>query len=239
MKKLYMLKYFISIFLIINSLNILSQDNNIMDTIPVQTTYGIKIGIDISKQIRMLTEPNYKGLVISGDYRILERLFIAAEFGSEEKKVTNEVLDFNTKGNFLKIGVNYNVYNNRKGMDNETYVGFRYSLGNFEHKLNSYTIYDLDHYWNQNTVNDISDFKNLTASWFELILGFNAEVFNNTFMGISLRLNRLLNQERPKNFSNLYIPGFNKVLEENNFGVGISYSIFYQIPIYKRNRKIK
>lgn len=58
-------------------------------------------------------------------------------------------------------------------------------------------------------------------------------------MGISLRLNRLLNQERPENFSNLYIPGFNKVLEENNFGVGISYSIFYQIPIYKRNRKIK
>ena len=51
MKKLYMLKYFISIFLIINSLNILSQDNNIMDTIPVQTTYGIKIGIDISKQL--------------------------------------------------------------------------------------------------------------------------------------------------------------------------------------------
>ena len=187
----------------------------------------------------MLTEPNYKGLVISGDYRILDRLFIAAEFGSEEKKVTNEVLDFNTKGNFLKIGANYNVYNNRKGMDNEIYVGFRYSLGNFEHKLNSYTIYDLDHYWNQNTVNDISDFKNLTASWFELILGFNAEIFNNTFMGISLRLNRLLNQERPENFSNLYIPGFNKVLEENNFGVGISYSIFYQIPIYKRNRKIK
>ena len=67
MKKLYMLKYFISIFLIINSSNILSQDNNIMDTIPVQTTYGIKIGIDISKQIRMLTETNYKGLVISGD----------------------------------------------------------------------------------------------------------------------------------------------------------------------------
>ena len=232
-----MLKYFISILLITNSLTALSQDDIALDSIPLKTTYGIKIGIDISKQIRMLTEPNYKGLVLTGDYRILDRLFLAAEFGSEEKKTNNEVLDFDTDGTFLKLGVNYNVYNNRKGLDNEIYVGFRYGLGKFNHKLNSYTIYDLDQYWNQNKVSSISDFKNLTASWFEFVIGFNAEILNNTYMGLSLRLNRLLNEEKPENFGNLYIPGFNKVLEENNFGVGIAYSIFYQIPIFKKNKK--
>ena len=36
-------------------------------------------------------------------------------------------------------------------------------------------------------------------------------------MGLSLRLNRLLNQKKPENFSNLYIPGFNKVLEDDEF----------------------
>lgn len=232
-----MLKYFISILLITNSLTALSQDDIALDSIPLKTTYGIKIGIDISKQIRMLTEPNYKGLVLTGDYRILDRLFLAAEFGSEEKKTNNEVLDFDTDGTFLKLGVNYNIYNNRKGLDNEIYVGFRYGLGKFNHKLNSYTIYDLDQYWNQNKVSSISDFKNLTASWFEFVIGFNAEILNNTYMGLSLRLNRLLNEEKPENFGNLYIPGFNKVLEENNFGVGIAYSIFYQIPIFKKNKK--
>ncbi|MEO2143567.1 MAG: DUF6048 family protein [Flavobacteriaceae bacterium] len=232
-----MLKYFISILLITNSLMALSQDDIALDSIPLKTTYGIKIGIDISKQIRMLTEPNYKGLVLTGDYRILDRLFLAAEFGSEEKKTNNEVLDFDTDGTFLKLGVNYNIYNNRKGLDNEIYVGFRYGLGKFNHKLNSYTIYDLDQYWNQNKVSSISDFKNLTASWFEFVIGFNAEILNNTYMGLSLRLNRLLNEEKPENFGNLYIPGFNKVLEENNFGVGIAYSIFYQIPIFKKNKK--
>ena len=43
-----------------------------------------------------------------------------------------------------------------------------------------------------------------------------------------------MTQDEPTNFSNLYIPGFNKVLEENNFGVGVSYSILYQIPIFKK-----
>lgn len=232
-----MLKYFISILLITGSLELNSQENNLLDTIPVKTTFGLKIGIDLSKQIRMLTESNYKGLVITGDYRILDKLFLAVEFGSEEKKVINEVLDFNTYGSFLKLGANYNVYKNRKGMNNEIYVGFRYGIGKFNHKLNSYAIYDLDQYWNQNLANNVTDFKNLTASWIEFVLGFNAEVLNNTYMGLGLRLKRLINQGKPNNFSNLYIPGFNKVLEGNVLGVGISYSIFYQIPIYKKNKK--
>jgi hypothetical protein len=122
-------------------------------------------------------------------------------------------------------------------MNNEIYVGFRYGYSEFEHKLSSYTIHNLDNYWNQNSVNRNLDFKNLNSSWLEFVLGFNAEVFKNTYMGLGLRLNRLLSQKNPKNFSSLYIPGFNKVLEDNNFGVGISYSVFYQIPIYKKIKK--
>jgi len=232
-----MLKYFISILLIISSLKAISQEGKSLDTIPVKTTYGIKFGIDLSKQIRMLTESDYKGLVFTGDYRILDRLFLAAEFGSEEKKTSNEVLDFDTDGTFLKLGVNYNIYNNQKGLNNEIYVGFRYGLGKFSHKLNSYTIYNLDQYWNQNFVNNSSSFTDLNASWLEFVLGFKAEIINNIFMGLDLRLNRLISQDKPTNFSNLYIPGFNKVLEENNFGVGVSYSVYYQIPIFKKDKK--
>ena len=232
-----MLKYFISILLLISSLKAISQEGKSLDTIPIKTTYGIKFGIDLSKQIRMLTEPDYKGLVFTGDYRILDRLFLAAEFGSEEKKTSNEVLDFDTDGTFLKLGVNYNIYNNQKGLNNEIYVGFRYGLGKFSHKLNSYTIYNLDQYWNQNFVNNSSSFTDLNASWLEFVLGFKAEIINNIFMGLDLRLNRLISQDKPTNFSNLYIPGFNKVLEENNFGVGVSYSVYYQIPIFKKDKK--
>ena len=232
-----MLKYFISIYLLTISINIFSQENELIDYAPIKTTFGIKIGLDVSKQIRMLTEPSYKGFVITGDYRLLEKLFLAGEFGYEKKKVTNEILDFDTKGSFLKLGINYNVYKNKKGMNNEIFVGFRYGYSEFEHKLSSYTIHNLDNYWNQNSVNRNLDFKNLNSSWLEFVLGFNAEVFKNTYMGLGLRLNRLLSQKNPKNFSSLYIPGFNKVLEDNNFGVGISYSVFYQIPIYKKIKK--
>ena len=87
-----MLKYFISIYLLTISINIFSQENELIDDVPMKTTFGIKIGLDVSKQIRMLTEPSYKGFVITGDYRLLEKLFLAGEFGYEKKKVYKRIL---------------------------------------------------------------------------------------------------------------------------------------------------
>jgi hypothetical protein len=233
MKKTYMLKYFISFFVFINCISLFSQKENEIDSIN-KSTFGIKIGLDISKQIRMLTEPEYKGLVFIGDYRILDKIYIAIELGSEEKLVNNEVLNFKTKGSFYKAGINYNVFKNIQNLENEIYIGFRYGSSKFDHQLNSFTIYNIDQYWNQNNIISSSSYENLNAKWLEFIVGFKAQVIKNFYMGLNLNVNRFLSQKRPENFSNLYIPGFNKVLENNNIGVGFSYTIQYQIPLFRK-----
>jgi hypothetical protein len=232
MKKTYILKYFISFFAIISYLNCSSQEQNI-DSI-YKSTYGIKLGIDFSKQIRMLTEPEYKGIVIIGDYRVLDKLYIAVEFGSEEKLVENEVLNFKTKGSFYKAGANYNIFKNIQNLENEIYIGFRYGSSKFDHNLNSFTIHNIDQYWNQNNITNSSSYENLNAKWLEFIVGFKAQVIDNFYMGLNLNVKRFLSQKSPENFSNLYIPGFNKVLENNNIGVGFSYTIQYQIPLFRK-----
>ena len=65
-----------------------------------------------------------------------------------------------------------------------------------------------------------------------------AEVFNNVFVGFSVRLNRLVSQKRPNNFDNLYIPGFNRTYN-GDFGVGFNYTVSYFIPLYKATVKAK
>lgn len=234
MKKVFILKYIISFFTAIIVFPLFSQQEN--DSTITKSIYGLKIGMDLSKQIRMLTEPNYKGLVLMGDYRLMDKLFVAFELGTEDKLIENEVLNFKTKGSFIKIGANYNVYKNLEDLENEIYVGLRLGTSNFDHKLNSFKVYNTNQYWNQNEIVNYEEFQNLNSTWFELIFGFKAEVINNTYMGISLRLKRLLDQNEPPNFSNLYIPGFNKVLENNNIGVGITYSLQFRIPIYKKKK---
>ena len=232
MKKQDILKFFISVAIIILfSEKNFSQTEN--DSVVVKNKYGIRIGLDFSKQIRMLTE-NYKGLSLYGDVKIKERLFIVSELGSDEKELRTDNLRSKFSGNYIKAGLNYNLYNNLPGLNNEIYVGFRFATSKFKSEISEYIIYNKDHFWSQDPIFDNIINKGLNANWVELIIGINAELLNNLFMGLSLRLNRMLNQKKPENFTNLYIPGFNKVTENNNFGTGLTYSIIYQIPIIKK-----
>ena len=169
-----------------------------------------------------------------GDIKIKERLFIVSELGRDTKKIINNNLNSEFSGNYIKAGINYNLYNNLPGLNNEIYIGFRLATSKFESKISQYNIYNKDQFWIQESINDNLIYKNLNANWIELIIGINTELVKNFFMGISLRLNRMLNQKKPENFTNLYIPGFNKVTENNNFGTGITYTLIYQIPIVKK-----
>ena len=232
MKKQDILKFFISVAIIILfSEKNFSQTEN--DSVVVKNKYGIRIGLDFSKQIRMLTE-DYKGLSLYGDVKIKERLFIVSELGSDEKELRTDNLRSKFSGNYIKAGLNYNLYNNLPGLNNEIYVGFRFATSKFKSEILEYLIYNKDHFWSQDPIFDNIINKGLNANWVELIIGINAELLNNFFVGLSLRLNRMLNQKKPENFTNLYIPGFNKVTENNNFGTGLTYSIIYQIPIIKK-----
>ena len=232
MKKQDILKFFISVAIIILfSVKNFSQIEN--DSVVVKNKYGIRIGLDFSKQIRMLTE-NYKGLSLYGDVKIKERLFIVSELGSDEKELRTDNLRSKFSGNYIKAGLNYNLYNNLPGLNNEIYVGFRFATSKFKSEISEYIIYNKDRFWSQDPIFDNIINKGLNANWVELIIGINAELLNNLFVGLSLRLNRMLNQKKPENFTNLYIPGFNKVTENNNFGTGLTYSLIYQIPIIKK-----
>jgi hypothetical protein len=202
------------------------------DTIYVKNKYGIRAGIDLSKQIRMLTE-EYSGLSLYGDIKIKERLFIVAELGNDQKTIETENINSKLSGSYIKTGFNYNLYNNLPGLNNEIYVGLRYSQSLFKNELIDYSIYNKDRFWNDQRILEYKEFDNLKSSWIEFVVGFNSEIKNNLFMGLSLRLNRMLKQDIPENFTNLFIPGFNKVTENNNFGTGITYSVIYQIPIIK------
>ena len=208
-----------------------SQSEN--DTIYVKNKYGIRAGIDLSKQIRMLTE-EYSGLSLYGDIKIKERLFIVAELGNDQRTIETENINSKLSGSYIKTGFNYNLYNNLPGLNNEIYVGLRYSQSLFKNELIDYSIYNKDRFWNDQRILEYKEFDNLKSSWIEFVVGFNSEIKNNLFMGLSLRLNRMLKQDIPENFTNLFIPGFNKVTENNNFGTGITYSIIYQIPIIKK-----
>jgi len=199
--------------------------------------YGLRIGLDLYKLTRGLYDSNYKGLEVVGDYRLTKKYFLAAELGNENKTTDDDRVNFTTKGSYLKVGFDYNGYQNWLNMENIISIGLRYGFSTFNQQLNNYRIYNSTPYFQETPIiQSGQQFNDLSASWIEVVAGLKAKVFDNVFVGFSLRLNRLVTNKEPETFSNLYIPGFNRTYD-GSFGVGFNYTVTYFVPIYKKKSK--
>ena len=232
----YMLKFIFSLSLVCISLLGNAQTK---DTAKVMypERYGLRVGVDLHKIARSFYEKDYRGFEVVGDYRLSKRFYIAGEIGNEDKTVDDDRLNFTTKGTYFKVGFDYNSFENWLDMENMIYAGMRYGVSSFSQTLNSYTIYDPTNYYGENTIISGEEFDGLNASWLEVVGGIKAELFNNLYMGFSVRLNYLVSNKKPDGFDNLFIPGYNRTYD-GKFGAGFNYTLSYFIPIYKKNKTI-
>ncbi|RZJ68390.1 MAG: hypothetical protein EOO45_14840 [Flavobacterium sp.] len=232
--------YFSSIFLLLLSVSAFSQGAG-ADTVaapPKIERYGLRVGADLHRLTKSFYDDDYRGFEIVGDYRFGKKLYLAGEFGNEEKTVNDPQVNFTTKGTYFKVGVDYNFHKNWLGLENMIYGGVRYGVSSFTQNLNSYQIYNPSGYFDEVTVRPNQEFSGLSAQWAELVFGIKAEVLSNLYLGFSFRLNHLVSNKRPDNFDNLFIPGFNRTYD-GNIGVGFNYSLSYFIPLYKTTEKAK
>ena len=210
-----------------------SQNDTIKkDTVVIKKIYGLRVGLDLSNPLRSILNKDRKAMEITADFRVKPNLYIVSEIGFLDQ-FTNEVkYDFQTKGSYFKLGINYNVYKNWLDMDNEIYVGMRYGYSNFSQSVSNIII---------NTENSLPPFEqpqtinydNLNAGWLEFIIGIKAEVYKNIYLGFQFSGNKLLSQKKPENFQNLYVPGFNRVFL-NKTGFGFNYTVSYRFPLFKK-----
>ena len=71
----------------------------------------------------------------------------------EDKRVVSETLDFQTSGEYIKLGVDFNLFNNWKGMENMLLTGFRFGTSTHSQQLNGYAVRQLDHLWEKTYTN--------------------------------------------------------------------------------------
>ncbi len=230
MKTLHTLKYTISLLILMVSLQTFSQEK---DSVTYKSPYGLRLGIDISKPIMGMLDSNSSGIEFTADYRISKNWFIATEFGNQEEITVEDYTNSTAKGNFVKIGVNYNAYKNWLDMNNEIFVGFRYATSTFEQTLNSYRVNTGNDYFIGNNMDTPITTKGLNAHWTEFVLGIKAETLKNLYLGFSFSYKIMLSLKHPNNFKTLYVPGFNRVFETET-GFGFNYTISYTIPFVNK-----
>ena len=201
--------------------------------------YGLRIGADISKLVRTFTDKNYEGLELVGDYRLNNRYYIAGEIGKEYKNSTTNYFDFATRGEYIKLGFDYNSYTNWYGMENMIYFGARYGFSSFSQEVSRYNLHTLYNiYWNESLSGSQSDllttYHGRTAHWLEGILGIKVELFKHFYAGASVRFSLLLYNKKSDQFPNFWIPGIQRVWEGSSFGINYNYTLTYMIPLFKK-----
>lgn len=213
------------------------------DTLQKTQKYGLRVGVDLSKILLSTLDENYTGLELVGDYRLKQNLYIAAELGNEKLTKQEDLYNFTTSGSYLKLGVDYNVYENWFGMNNLIHVGGRYAFSTFGNTLNNYQIFSTNRYFENEQFafgSDVAEeFSGLNASWIEAVIGTKVELFSNLYLGASVRLGILITNKEDNRFPNLWIPGFNKVTDNSRFGASYNYTISYFIPLYKKTKETK
>lgn len=237
-KHQHIFKFFISLCFILVFVNSYAQlthtkEETKQDSIIYKTNYGIRVGLDVSRPIRGLIQDFYSGFELVADYRISDKWYVATEFGTEEQTTNEDFTNSTSKGQFIRLGMNYNSYNNWMNMNNEVYLGFRYGFSLFEQTLNSYQINTGNTVFNPQTITTSINEDGLTAHWLELMIGIKAEVYDNVFIGISGSYKILASVDTPTNFMTHFAPGFNRVYLSNT-GFGVNYTISYLIPFRKK-----
>jgi hypothetical protein len=226
-------KFTFSIALILLSFLVNAQQKKTDSIPPKIEKFGIRFGADLFKLTRSFYDKNYKGIEFVGDYRITKNYYLAAELGNENKTTEDDRLNSTAKGTYIKVGFDYNSYENWLDMRNMVFVGLRYGASTFSQQLNSYKLYNTSTYFPEAPTEVSGEkFNGLSAQWFEVVVGMKAEVLKNIYVGFTVRMNRMLTNTKPENFDNLYIPGFNRTYN-GDFGVGFNYTVSYFLPLYK------
>lgn len=170
--------------------------------------YGLRLGADLFRITRSMYDNTYNGFEVVGDYRLTKKLFAVAELGHDNLKKTESTYGFTTNGTYLRIGVDYNLHENWLDREDMIYVGGRYGFATFSQNLDWYTPYTSNSYFNNTPIAANKKYSGLSAHWIEFVAGIKTRVFNNVFMGFSLRLTGMISQKQPDDFENLFITWF-------------------------------
>ncbi|UZO79511.1 DUF6048 family protein [Aquimarina sp. ERC-38] len=207
-----------------------------IDTLPPGEKYGLRLGIDLSRIVRTQYSEDYEGFEVVADYRIYRKFYIAGEVGNESLLRDEENINVEGSGTYFRVGVDYNTYNNWYGMQNLIFAGLRFGATTFSQRLNSYRIFTGTSIFPNQEITSVIEADDLSANWLGFMVGLKVETLKNLYLGASVTLRRLFNEERPREFDNLFIPGFGRTNDFSKYNVGYGYTISYLIPVQKKRR---
>ena len=186
---------------------------------------GIRVGMDITRPFQDLwTKGNRYGSEFTFDMELRPNLFPTFESGYEVMKIKTNYINYTGKGSYSKFGFDYNLLQAEHKNDKDMlFIGLRYGFALGNQQVDQYMI---DSYWGPVTGHFAN--QKLFAHWGEFLIGMKGEMFQNFFMGWTIRGKVKMNHKDLGMPPVYFIPGYGKA--EKGFTLDFTYSVYYNIP---------
>jgi len=187
---------------------------------------GPRFGVDVSGFAWQYFIPSRQNVGITADFEINPEYYAAVEAGMLATNRKEETHQYSSTGFYGKIGFDRNFLEPQpQSRYDILYGGFRLGGAIFSHQADNIIL--SDGYWGEYTASIPSH--NLNAFWVEAVGGIKTEVFENFFMGWSVRGQLMLFQQKNRDMKPWLIPGYGNA--DSNTSIYITYTLSYRIPL--------
>lgn len=192
----------------------------------------LRIGLDISTLISGAITPIRRGLDLSLEYNFTPKLYLMLEGGYQYYEKENIRIKYISEGNYLRVGVDYNVRKPVEQNDHDIYyIGGRIGYASFQQEVPYYLL--VNGFWG-NSESSLSRVRNY-AYWLEFVTGFKVEILKNWFLGMGLRLKMFVDRDKNSIEPVQFVPGYAR--NYNSSVADFNYTIYYNIPLNYKKRK--
>ncbi|MDA3817832.1 MAG: DUF6048 family protein, partial [Prolixibacteraceae bacterium] len=221
-----MLRYIFSLLALFITIGSVAQK-------PEYKYHQVSLGVDLSRFAVPIIDSTRYGWEVSADYELLKDMFVNLEIGSQTTQFNSPQYHYLSKGAYTRLGVDYNFMKqvDEKSTD-QLLVGIRYGFTTFFHEADNITLYN--DIWG-NMSNQKTERTWLASNWVEATTGMRAHLINNFYLSWTVRFRVRLWLQEDEVMEPYYIPGFGRAW--NNSWVGVNYSLYYKIPLFKTKVK--
>jgi hypothetical protein len=157
---------------------------------------------------------------------------LTASIGRGGFMTQTENLDYFNSGNYMRFGVDYNFFAGDAG-DNAFFLGARYSRSRFSETVSGNVVYGRDMTTNEAYFFPVTGGNSgLVARWFEITTGMKVRVWNQFFLGYTLKYMLARRVSGGDTFSPYYITGYGHAARTSAYW--FNYHLYYRIPFKKK-----
>jgi len=185
---------------------------------------GLIIGVELSGPVIFNFDENKLNLEGYMAYRLNDKYYAVIEPGYSSYKYSQYNYEYRSEGFFLRIGTDINLIKPKNGTGKHfAGFGFRYGISLSTHET-PWLVYE--NYWGR--IESFLEPEFFHSHFLEAGGGVKAEIFNNIFIGWSVKVRFMLYSSAPQHNQPAYIPGVGAA--GTTLRPAFSYWLAWQLP---------